>query len=174
MKYLSYTALLIAFLAITVVAADEPPPRGGVGKVTIVTDPPNSQVFLGGEDLGKSPITGREFKSGRHTLVVIDQGFELINERFNVWPNKLNTFDGKTVIPKGHIRITTNPPKCIVYIDGEHSDQTNGAALTVRNLDAGDHLVRVECSNRKSAEKMVKIEGEETLELLLDATGKSK
>ena len=173
MKYFSLTALLVAFLAFMAVA-EEPPPRGGVGKVTIITDPPNSQVFLGGEDLGRSPIIEREFKSGRHTLVVIDQGFELINERFNVWPNKVNTFGGKTVIPKGHIRITTTPAKCIIYVDGEHSDQTGGAALTVRNLDAGDHVVRAECSNRKSVEELVKVEGEKTIEVHLDATGKKK
>ena len=47
-----------------------------------------------------------EFKSGRHTLVVIDQGFELINERFNVWPNKVNTLVAKRSF-QGHIRITT-------------------------------------------------------------------
>lgn len=173
-KCLSLSALTVALCAFVAMADEEPPPRGGVGKVTIITDPPNSQVFLGGEDLGKSPIIEREFKSGRHTLVVVDQGFELVNERFNVWPNKVNTFGGKTVIPKGDIKITTNPGKCVIYVDGDNADKTDGAPLTVHNLDAGDHMVRAECSNRKSAEQLVKVEGEKTVEVLLDATGKKK
>src|SRR5690554_963767 len=172
MRHLPLIALLVAFLSFSVFAADDPPPRGGTGKVTIITDPPNSQVFLGGEELGKSPIIEREFKSGRHTLIVIDQDYELVNTRFNVWPNKLNTYDAKTVIPKGNIRVTTTPSKCIIYVDGDQSDQTDGSALTIRNLDAGDHLVRAECSNRKSAEMLVNVEGETTKEIHLDASGK--
>ena len=48
---------------------------------------------------------------------------------------------------------------------------TDGAALTVRNLDAGDHMVRAECG-RRSAEMLVTIKGEETSEIMLDATKK--
>ncbi|MDR1760439.1 MAG: PEGA domain-containing protein [Fibrobacter sp.] len=164
--------LLIAFFAFPVFAEDDVPPRGGTGKVTIITDPPNSQVFLGGEDLGKSPIVERDFKSGRHTLVVVDQGYELVNERFNVWPNKVNTYDAKTVIPKGNIRVTTIPGKCVVYVNGELSDKTDGAALTIRNLDAGDHLVRIECGGKRNKEALVNVKGEETTEITIDATKK--
>lgn len=150
------------------------PPRGGMGKVTIITDPPNSDVFLGGEPLGKSPITEKSFKSGRHTLVVVDQGHELVNIRFNVWPNKVNTYEAKTVIPKGHIEVTTNPAKCVIFVDGDQADKTDGAALTVKNLDAGDHVVRAECSNGKSGEEMVTVKGEETVKVNIDVAAKKK
>ena len=83
----------------------------------------------------------------------------------SMWPNKVNTFGGKTVIPRPYSHHTT-PAKCIIYVDGEHSDQTGGAALTVRNLDAGDHVVRAECSNRKSVEELVKVEGEKQLKCI--------
>lgn len=151
--------------------AEEPPPRGQMGKVTIMTDPPGSQVFLGGEEIGKTPIVEKDFPSGRHTLVIIDQGYELVNQRFNVWPNKVNEFGGKTTIPKGHLKVSTKPAKCIIYVDGDQADMTDGAALTVRNLDAGDHMVRAECG-RRSAEMLVTIKGEETSEIMLDATKK--
>ncbi len=167
-KYFSFLTLLILSLSLAAFA-EEPPPRGQMGKVTIITDPPGSQVFLGGEELGKSPIIERDFPSGRHTLIVVDQGYELVNQRFNVWPNKVNEFGGKTTIPKGHLKITTKPAKCIIYVDGDNADKTDGAPLTVRNLDAGDHMVRAECG-RKSAEMLVTVKGEETTEVLLDAT----
>ena len=166
MKKLYIFALMVAFLFTSAVADDDPPPRGKAATVNIITNPPNSEVYLGGELLGKSPIENLSVKSGRQTLVVIDQGYELVNQRVNIWPgqDKRNNFDFGTKIPKGHINV-----------DGENSDKTDGAPLTIHNLDAGDHVVRAECSNRKSAEALVTVKGEETVELELDATsGKKK
>lgn len=164
-------SFLLVLCASLLVFAQDPPPRGQTGKVTIITDPPGSDVYLGGQEIGKTPIVEKDFPSGRHTLVIIDQGYELVNQRFNVWPNKVNEYGGKTTIPKGHLKITTKPAKCIIYVDGDQADMTDGAALTVRNLDAGDHMVRAECG-RRSAEMLVTIKGEETSEITLDATKK--
>ena len=99
-----------------------------------------------------------------------------MNKRVNVWPgkDKRNDFDFSTKIPKGHIKVTTNPPRCLIFVDGEQADKTDGAELVVHNLDAGDHVVRAQCSNRKSAEALVKVVGEETAEVHLDATTGSK
>ncbi|MBO5422938.1 MAG: PEGA domain-containing protein [Fibrobacteraceae bacterium] len=169
-KQMLFSVLLVLFASLLCFAQD-PPPRGQMGKVTIITDPPGSDVYLGNQELGKTPIVEKDFPSGRHTLVIIDQGYELVNERFNVWPNKVNEYGGKTTIPKGHLKITTKPAKCIIYVDGDQADMTDGAALTVRNLDAGDHMVRAECG-RRSAEMLVTIKGEETSEITLDATKK--
>ena len=176
MKKLCIFALLIAFLVSAAVADDDPPPRGKAAVVSIITNPPNSDVYLGGELLGKSPIENLSVKSGRQTLVVIDQGYELINQRVNVWPgnDKRNIFDFGTKIPKGNVKVTTIPGKCLIFVDGDQSDKTDGAALTIHNLDAGDHVIRAECSNRKSAETLVTVKGEETVEVTLDASGKKK
>ena len=176
MKKLYVFALLVAFLFTSAVADDDPPPRGKAAVVTIITNPPNSDVYLGGEPLGKSPIENVSVKSGRQSLVVMDQGFELVSQKVNIWPgnDKRNVFDFGTKIPKGAIKVTTIPGKCIIYIDGENADRTDGAALTITSLDAGDHMVRAECSNRKSAEALVTVKGEETVEITLDASGKKK
>ena len=176
MKKLYILALMVAFLFTSAVADDDPPPRGKAAVVTIITNPPNSDVYLGGEPLGKSPIENVSVKSGRQSLVVMDQGFELVSQKVNIWPgnDKRNVFDFGTKIPKGAIKVTTIPGKCIIYIDGENADRTDGAALTITSLDAGDHMVRAECSNRKSAEALVTVKGEETVEITLDASGKKK
>ena len=87
MKKLYILALMVAFLFTSAVADDDPPPRGKAANVTIITNPPNSDVYLGGELLGKSPIENMAVKSGRQTLVVIDQGFELVNQRVTHRPS---------------------------------------------------------------------------------------
>ena len=170
-KLFAFSAVSLSLCA-ALAFAEEPPPRGQAATVTIITEPPNSEVYLGSELLGKSPIENMQVKSGRQTLIVVDQGYELVNQRVNIWPgnDKRNQFNFGTVIPKGHVEITTLPGKCIIYVDGDNADRTDGAPLTVNNLDAGDHMVRAECNNGRSVEQLVKIEGEKTIKVLLDAT----
>ena len=50
MKKLFFFALMMAFLFTTAVADEEdPPPLGKAATINIITEPPNSEVFLGGE-----------------------------------------------------------------------------------------------------------------------------
>ena len=110
MKKLCIFTLMVAFLFASAIADDDPPPRNKPATVTIITNPPNSDVYLGNELLGKSPIENKQVMSGRQTLIVIDQGYELVNQRVNVWQgnDKRNTFDYGTKIPKGNIEVTTS------------------------------------------------------------------
>jgi len=164
-------AILMLFLSISAFADDDEDfaPRGGTGTVTIITNPPNSDVYLDKEYLGKSPITKRQFRSGPLKLIVMDQNKELINTKFNVWPNKENKFEGSTTLPSGTIKITTNPDKCWITLDGERADRTDGGPLTINSVDAGDHQVGAECPGKKTYEVLVKVKGEQTSELFLDA-----
>jgi hypothetical protein len=146
---------------------DDMAPRGGTGTITIITEPPNSDVFLDGESLGKSPITKKQFRSGPLRLIVQDQGKELINTRFNVWPNKNNVYEGKTVMPHGTIKITTNPASCRILLDGEDSDRTEGAELVINSVDAGDHTIAATGCG-KLLEILIPVRGEKTTEVHLD------
>lgn len=175
MKKISLFTLFLLLLGVVCFAQDDGdmkvPPRGKKGKLTVITDPPNSDVYLGGKFLGKSPIEGMMVPTGRQTLVVVDQGYELVNVRFNVWPDSNNVFNGRTVIPKGHIEITTVPGKCYVTVDGESADYTDNAPLTIKNLDAGDHIVGAKCGN-KHKEVTVTVKGEETAQVTIDVNKK--
>ena len=176
MNRFSAFALCMLLLGVTVFADDsgddiKVPPRGKVGHIQVITDPANSNVYLGGKLLGKSPINDMEVPSGRQTLVITDQGYELVNIRFNVWPDSLNTYDAKTVIPKGGIDVTTIPGKCSVLVDGDAADYTDGGELTLKNVDAGDHLITAKCGN-KSKDALVKVLGEQTVKVTIDVTKK--
>ncbi|MDR0516000.1 MAG: PEGA domain-containing protein [Fibromonadaceae bacterium] len=144
-------------------------PRNGKGTITIITDPPNSDVYLDGENLGKSPINKKPFRSGPLKLIIMDQGKELINVRFNVWPNKENVYRGSTVMPHGTIKITTEPSKCQVQMDGEYADRTDGGPLTLNSVDAGSHTIGAQCPGLKLFEELIRVEGETTTEIHLDA-----
>lgn len=162
--------LTIALILVTfssLFAEDKIPPRGGEGTVTFDIKPAGSTVYLDGEEIGKTPIKNLKFRSGRFDLTVMDQDQELISKRFNVWPDKENVYEGKTVMPFGNIKVTTNPDRCTIYIDGEHASGTAGSALNIGRLDVGDHVVKAECM-RRTLDAIVKVEGEKTTNVHFD------
>ena len=144
------------------------PERGGEGIVNILIEPAGSTVYLDGQEIGKSPIKNLKFISGRHDLLVIDQEQELLNTRFNVWADSVNTYNGKTVMPYGNIKVTTNPKKCIIYLDGDRLDYTDGGSLTINRIRVGTHIVEAKCG-RKRVDATVEVLGEQTVEILLDS-----
>jgi hypothetical protein len=170
---LALLVILMLTFSVNVFAQDDDEefaPRGGTATITIITDPPNSDIFLDGQPLGKSPIIKRKFHTGPLKLIVQDQGKDLVNTKFNVWPNKENLYEAKTVMPIGRIKVTTNPSKCNVFLDGEIADRTEGSDLTINSVDAGDHTIGAECGGKY--EILIPVRGEQTTEVLLDVQKK--
>lgn len=173
---LALSAILMLIFSVSVFAQDDDEqlaPRGGTATVTIITDPPNSDVYLDGEHLGKSPIIKRKFRTGPLKLIVQDQNKDLVNTRFNVWPNKENRYDAKTVMPIGRIKVTTNPAKCNIYLDDEIADRTDGSELTINSVDAGDHTIGAECGGKLSFFKiLISVQGEQQTDVFMDVQKK--
>ncbi len=143
---------------------DSPPPRGGQpGAVSITTTPEKAIVYLGGQKLGPSPVD-TVFTSGRHTLTVMLNGEELVNERVNVCAGQKTIIEKKLLTPYGNVAITTDPIKCNckVTIDGEQVGSTHGGILTINHLDAGTRVVKVS-NGKRTKEVSVNILAEETV-----------
>lgn len=174
---LALPAALMLALSVNVFAQDDEEeeklaPRGGTATITIITDPPNSDIFLDGVPLGKSPVTNRTFHTGPLKLIVQDQGKELVNTRLNVWPGKENKYEVKTVMPSGTIKVKTNPSKCRIFLDKDESDHTDGAELTLHRVDAGDHTIGANCGGKLTFEVLVAVKGEQTTVIYLDVQKK--
>jgi len=141
------------------------PPRGQMGFVEIITTPEKATVYLDAEELGLSPIEKRPFRTGRFDLTIMLGGEELINERVNVWPDQTLTIEKKLVMPYGAILLTTKPGYTRVFIDGEEIGRTAGGPLTINNVTAGTHLIKVSAKGRRSREVEVTVNGEDTTKI---------
>ncbi len=168
MKNLLKLMMVFALTTFTFAQEEEPaiPERGGEGTVTIELDPPGSEVYIDGDLIGKAPIKNLKFRSGRFDLIVIDQEQELVNARFNVWANKENIFNGKTVMPFGNINVSlVGARRCGLTIDGEDAGNVEKEApVLVKNLDAGDHMIR--CGR---LELLLNLPGETTIDVVVNA-----
>jgi hypothetical protein len=143
----------------------EVPPRGKTGFIEVKTMPPKAMVYLDGEELGLSPIEKRSFRSGRFDFTVILNGEELIKERVNIWPDRTTSINKELVLPYGSVFLTTKPGYTTVYIDGEEVGKTTGGPLTINNVSAGTHILKVSARKKGSREVEVTVQGEDTVKV---------
>jgi hypothetical protein len=168
-------ALALPSLALSEVTAancpqdpDNPPARGQMGSVSVVTTPEKAMVYLDGDKLGPSPID-TAFRSGRFSLTIMLNGEELIKERINVCPGQKTEWTGVLKMPYGSVAIKTNPIKvnAKVTVDGEEVGYTKGGILTINRLEAGTRVFKIS-SGKKHKEMSVNVLPEETVDLNVD------
>ena len=114
------------------------PERGSPAKLEIITRPSGAEVYYADEYRGKSPIV-IEANSGRDDLSIDLDGWNLYKSRVNLWPNQTTTLNIELKLPLGGLKITTNPPKAQITLDGRPIGSTNGAELNVGKVPAGKH-----------------------------------
>lgn len=119
------------------------PERGGQGKLEIVTRPSGAEIYYADEYRGKSPLV-IDASSGRDDLSIDLDGWNLFKSRVNVWSNQTTTLNIELKLPLGTLKITTNPPKAQITLDGRPIGSTNGAELNVAKVPAGKHNL---CAN---------------------------
>jgi len=144
---------------------DNPPERDQTGSVSVVTTPEKAVVYLGGQKLGPSPVDV-SFPTGRHTLTIMLNGEELVNERINVCPGEKTVFEKALLMPYGNVAIKTNPLNCNckVTIDGDEVGYTKGGILTINRLEAGTRVIKVS-NGKRHREISVNVLPEQTVDV---------
>lgn len=147
---------------------DNPPARGSQGSLSVITTPEKAVVYLGGIKYGPSPIDSAA-PSGRHTLTIMLNGEELVNERVNICAGQKTVITKELKMPYGNVAIKTNPINinAQVSVDGEVVGSTNGGILTINRLEAGTRVIKVSNGSRHK-ELSVNVLPEETVELNVD------
>lgn len=148
--------------------ADNPPARGQMGSVSVITTPEKAVVYLNGDKLGPSPVD-TAFPTGRFSLTIMLNGEELIKERINVCAGEKTTWEGTLKMPYGSVAVKTNPLNinAHVSVDGEDVGSTKGGVLTINRLEAGTRVFKVS-NGKRHKEMSVNVLPEETVDLNVD------
>lgn len=87
--------------------------------LSIKTNPPQAQVFLGDMELGLSPVEA-EVQPGSYQLKLVKEGFIIREESLEIDSDFENTYDLVAVTPDfGTIEITSSPSGAEIYVDDE-------------------------------------------------------
>lgn len=142
------------------------PERGGQGKLEINTRPSGAEVYYADEYRGKSPIT-IDASSGRDDLSIDLDGWNLYKSRVNVWPNQTTTLNLELKLPLGGLKVTTNPPKAAITLDGKPIGSTQGAELNVGKVPAGKHTLCGNAGGRSGCQN-IEVPREDVLKVQLN------
>lgn len=135
----------------------------GVGKLRVITNPYEADVFLDGIMKGKSPLIFKDIKSGWHDLKILKDGYSEITERIEI-KDKL-TEEFKADLKKiAALSINSNPSGASVKIDGE------SLGLTPIAVGADEGSYEIVLSKKDYYEKKVSLDlkAGEQRELKLD------
>lgn len=141
------------------------PERGGTGTLEIVTRPAGGEVYFADEYRGKSPLSV-EVPSGRNDLSIDLDGWNLVRTRVNVWPDQKTTLNFELKLPLGAIRITTQPSKAEIRLDGKPIGRTQGAELNVGRVQAGKHELCAQAGAQSTCQS-IEVPREDTLQVNL-------
>jgi len=142
------------------------PPRGGHGRIKIITKPEKVLAYLGGVNLGLTPID-TEFESGRHSLTLMLEGEELVRQRINIWPDSTTTIRRSLRMPYGTLVIKPDPVgiNYQIFVDSQIVGDVNNTGVTTLNrIDAGTRTIGI-FSGKRSKEYQVVVPAEQTVEL---------
>jgi hypothetical protein len=121
---------------------------------------PRSQVFLDGREQGKTPLDLSVNARVPLEIFMVAEGYNDFAEEFILKPGEKRKKHAKLTRKRGNIRITSNPPKASIYVDGilEMDDQDKDL-LTPADLRLvyGQHELKLQLEKYEVATKILKI-----------------
>ncbi|HOX44465.1 MAG TPA: PEGA domain-containing protein [Myxococcota bacterium] len=112
-------------------------PASAGGRIKVVSNVPESQVFLDGARIGTTPLE-REVPAGEHYVAVQNRGYARFEQKLAIEGGQVVTV-AATLVASGQLRITSNPPGMEVLLDGVRLGTTPIAVEAA----AGEHILMV-------------------------------
>jgi hypothetical protein len=143
---LLFISSLVCLSAILMPVSAVPVDLTTMGSLSIVSDPPGSDVYLDGFYQGLTPVTINYLAPGSHDIQLDHAGYYDWKSTTVVVPGKTTTVSG-TLIPVpstdvGSIYISSTPGGASVTVDGYAAGETSsGDSLKLGNVPAGNHEI---------------------------------
>jgi hypothetical protein len=118
------------------------------GSVALTSDPAGADVTENGKNLGKTPITLKDLRTGSHTFALMLPGYQNSSVLADVGTNAVVTASATLQkILLGSVRITSEPSGATV---SEHGSELGQTPLTLSGLSPGKHMYTFALSGYKS------------------------
>jgi len=144
-----------------IVAAAGAAPAAGSQKITISSDPAGAMVFIDDAYQGTAPITA-ELAAGEHSLKLVRKGC-------SDWASKITVPLAKPAVAvvlkparKGSLKVTSEPAKCTVFLDGREMGIT---PLLIDDLAADVYDLRVQKTNFETTQQTVEVASGKDVEI---------
>ena len=121
---------------------------------------PRSQVYLDGREQGKTPLDLSVNARVPLEIFMVAEGYNDFAEEFTLKPGEKRKKHVKLTRKRGNIRITSNPPKASIYVDGVlEMDDQDKALLTPADLRLvyGQHELKLELGKYEVATETLRI-----------------
>ncbi len=132
------------------------------GTIVITSDPANAVVTRNQQQIGKTPLTLEDLRDKSITFKVELDGHDPALKTVKVVPGMKKTVSVKLTRNVGSITLISQPPGCIIFVDGKKvgatlpSDAPNISKLfEYTGLRPGPHVIRVEKSGYVPRQKQI-------------------
>jgi len=137
-------------------------------RLTVVTEPEKAKIYLDGNFQGKSPVTVDAVKSGAHEIRAELPGYAIATRTVEIANGGDTTekFTMESIL--GRIEVSTEPFGAKVSLDDRVVGTTRygeSRILTIENVEAGEHTVKVFLDGYLPQSRTVKVEAKETKQL---------
>jgi len=152
------------------------------GTVTLTTDPADPTVLFDDQQVQatSSPFVLANVVPGAHLIEVRKTGFQTWSTQIDLRPGQTITLpvtlrpDEGGAVAAGEgtgIALTSTPPGAKVFVDGRELEGVT--PLTVNDLPAGSHTVRVEAEGRRAWQRQIQLASGQVMNLEAELEGSS-
>jgi len=126
-------------------------PRG-VGKIEISSQPDGATVFLDGKEVGETPYSLENIKTGDHTVKIVKKGYSDYETKVSVLENRTSTINPILVVLY-ELYIVSEPEGAAVFIN----NQSYGKTPFNKKLPKGVYEIKITKTNFKDYVKRINL-----------------
>lgn len=127
-------------------------------RLSIKTKPSGVNIFLDGENIGKTPHMVKKIEPGVHTLGLSKKGYQDVNKRIFVKKDETTRIFESMKLQVGSISISATPRNSTIYLDGTYRGVT---PKSIASIPAGEHKLRIVHSKYKDYEEKFLLQNDE-------------
>ncbi|MCP4412263.1 MAG: PEGA domain-containing protein, partial [Gammaproteobacteria bacterium] len=125
------------------------------GSASIESKPSKAMVIINDHEVGATPITIADLKTGAYNLEVVMDGYEKWIEKVEIKSNEENSITALLQKITGSISIKSKPTKAIIYLEGKEVGTTPDI---IGPIAVGSHEVEISIEGYKSWKKSINID----------------